>query len=143
MKEGTDFAMKEGTAVSLGQDGPRACWGRPAVSGSMATGAVLTAIGASACCVIPFALISAGAGGAWLGNLVIFAPFKSYFIAASLLMLGAGFWLVYRKPKSPPRAGAVPGTSMASVRIIHAALWTAATLVAAAMFFPYWAPLLG
>ncbi len=119
--------MKEGTAVS----------------GSMATGAVLTAIGASTCCVIPFVLVSAGAGGAWLGSLVIFAPFKSYFITASLLLLVAGFWLVYRKPKSPPRAGAVPCTSMASVRIIRAVLWTTATLVAAAIFFPYWAPLLG
>lgn len=114
-----------------------------AVSGSMATGALLTAIGASACCVIPFALISAGAGGAWLGNLVVFAPFKSYFITASLLLLGAGLWLVYRKPKSPPRAGAIACVSLSSLRIIRAVLWTAAALVAAAMFFPYWAPLLG
>ncbi len=109
----------------------------------MATGALLTAIGASTCCVIPFTLVSAGAGGAWLGNLVIFAPFKSYFIAASLLTLGAGLWQVYRKPKSPAGADAVPCTTLASLRIIRTVLWTAAGLVSAAMFFPYWAPLLG
>lgn len=116
---------------------------RPALSGFMATGAFLTAIGASACCVIPFALVSAGAGGAWLGGLVVFAPFKSYFITASLLLLGAGLWLVYRKPTSPVGAGAVPCAALASVRIFRAVLWTAAALVAAVMFFPYWAPLLG
>ncbi|MEE8516347.1 MAG: mercuric transporter MerT family protein [Alphaproteobacteria bacterium] len=135
--------MKESTEVSLSQDGHRDRDRRPAVTGSMATGALLTAIGASTCCVIPFAMISAGAGGAWLGNLVIFAPFKSYFIAASLLSLGAGLWMVYRKPKSPAGADAVPCASMASVRIIRAVLWTAAGLIAATMSFPYWAPLLG
>lgn len=116
---------------------------RPALSGFMATGAFLTAIGASACCVIPFTLIGAGAGGAWLGGLVVFAPFKSYFIVASLLLLGAGLWLVYRKPKSPVGADAVPCATLASLRIIRTVLWTAAAVVAAAMFFPYWAPLLG
>ncbi len=135
--------MDDGAEVNLGQDGPRAWDRRPAVSGFMATGAFFTAIGASTCCVIPFALVSAGAGGAWLSNLVIFAPFKSYFIAASLLLLGAGLWMVYRKPKSPAGADAVSCANLASLRIIRTALWTAATLVAAAIFFPYWAPLLG
>ena len=47
-----------------------------------AIGGILMAIGASACCIIPFTLFSIGVGGAWVGNLTAMSggiPFYFHF----------------------------------------------------------------
>lgn len=62
-------------------------------------------IGASSCCVLPFALFTFGIRGASIGNLTALAPYQPIFVALALTCLGAGFWRVYRRPKEPCAEG--------------------------------------
>jgi mercuric ion transport protein len=103
---------------------------RPAL---FAAGGVLGALVSSSCCVLPLALFSLGAGGAWIGQLAALAPYQPIFLAVTLGFLGAGFWRVYRKPQ----AVCIRPASQRGVRI---ALWSAAALAVIAAAFPYVAP---
>ena len=62
------------------------------VQSSTAIGGFLMAIGASACCIIPFTLFSIGVGGAWVGNLTAMSGYRSIFIFVGLCFLGG--WLL-------------------------------------------------
>ena len=68
------------------------------VQSSTAIGSFLMAIGASACCIIPFTLFSMGVGGAWIGNLTVMSGYRSIFIFVGLGFLAAGYWQVFRQP---------------------------------------------
>ena len=111
---------------------------RPAL---VALGGVLGAIAAASCCLVPLALFGLGAGGAWIGNLTALAPYQPIFIVLTLGCLGAGYWMVYRKPRMAFSDGAVC-TRPASGRLVRVALWSATVLVVAAAAFPYYGPLL-
>jgi hypothetical protein len=74
-----------------------------------AIGGILGAIAASSCCIAPLVLFSLGISGAWIGNLTALAPYQPYFIAATLVCLGYGYWLVYAAKKLPARKASVPG----------------------------------
>lgn len=103
---------------------------------------IAAAIGASACCILPLVLFALGISGAWIGNLVALEPYKPYFVAASILFLGFGFYKVYSKRK-PQTCG--EGTFCArpdSDRINKISLWLAAILVGLAILWPYIAPVL-
>jgi mercuric ion transport protein len=111
------------------------------VANLAAAGGILGALASSSCCILPLALFSLGASGAWLGNLSALSPYQPVFIAITLGFLGAGFWVAYRRPGA---ACAEPATCAgpASGRIVKLALWTATLLVAVALAFPYVAPTL-
>ncbi|MEO3432358.1 mercuric transporter MerT family protein [Inquilinus sp. CAU 1745] len=98
----------------------------------LSVGGILTAIGASSCCVLPFVLFTLGISGAWIGNLTALAPYQPLFVAAALGFLGTGFWRAYRRPV------ACDGPA----RLVRGALWSATGLVIVAVAFPYIAPLL-
>ena len=68
------------------------------VQSSATIGSFLMAIGASACCIIPFTLFSIGVGGAWIGNLTAMSEYRSIFIFVGLCFLAAGYWQVFRQP---------------------------------------------
>jgi mercuric ion transport protein len=102
---------------------------------------VLGAIGASACCIVPFALFALGISGAWIGNLTALAPYKTYLVAGTLAFLGLGFYLVYRRPRAAACADGSYCARPASHRIAKTGLWTATVLVILAMTFSYWLPL--
>ncbi len=107
-----------------------------------AFGSVLGALAASSCCILPLVLFSLGAGGAWIGNLTALAPYQPIFVTVTIGFLGGGFYLVYRKPKAD---ACQPGTVCArpgAERIIKIALWSSSVLVAVAVSFNYWAPIL-
>ncbi len=110
-------------------------------TGILATGGLLGALAASSCCVVPLVLFTLGVGGAWIGNLTALAPYQPLFVTLTLGFLGAGFYLVYRRPKAAC-ADASVCPRPASRRVVKTALWSATVLVAAAMAFPYYAPLL-
>lgn len=99
-------------------------------------GGVVSAVGASTCCLIPLALVSVGVSGAWIGHLTAFAPYQHYFLVAAVLFLGAGFLLVYR---TPTKACATQADRSFARRIVvgtfwvKAVLWIAASLVAASV----------
>jgi mercuric ion transport protein len=84
----------------------------------------------------PLVLFSLGLGGAWIGNLTALAPYQPIFVAITLGFLGAGFWLVYLRPKSACTDGEVCPRPLPG-RIVKTSLWLAAILVAAALAFPY------
>lgn len=107
----------------------------------LSLGGVLTGIGSAACCVIPFTLVSLGAGGAWLANLTALAPYQPYFLVAAFVLLGLGFWRVYRRPKAACADGAYCAKPL-SDRIAKIGLWTGVAFVVAALAFNTVVPLL-
>ena len=109
--------------------------------GLAATGGVLGAIAASSCCIVPLVLFSLGIGGAWVGNLTALAPYQWIFILVTLGFLGAGFYLVYRRPKATCAEDAACARPLPN-RLVKTALWFATVLVVAALAFPYAAPML-
>lgn len=74
----------------------------------------ITALGASACCIGPLALMTFGIGGAWGGRLTALEPYRPFFIVLTLLLLG----LVFRKLYLLPRVCA-PGTPCAEPRTVQ------------------------
>jgi mercuric ion transport protein len=97
---------------------------------------VIAAIASLSCCVVPFALFLMGISGAWIANLTALAPFKPAFVILALILLGAGFFRVYRRPK----AACADGSYCASPRSTRAAkgmLWLACSLVVLSLAFPY------
>ena len=65
----------------------------------LAAGGIFGALIASSCCVVPLVLVTLGVSGAWIGNLTALEPYKPYFLTITALLLAAGFWHVYFKPK--------------------------------------------
>lgn len=102
---------------------------------------ILGAIGASACCIVPFGLFTLGISGAWIGNLTALAPYKPYFVTGTLAFLGIGFYLVYRRTKVADCAEGSYCARPTSHRIAKTGLWTATVLVLLAVTFSYWLPL--
>jgi mercuric ion transport protein len=69
-------------------------------------GGLLAALGVcAACCLLPFALISAGVASVWVSGLESLAAYKWIFIAAAAALLGYGFYVAYFKPKRSCAAG--------------------------------------
>ena len=107
----------------------------------LASGSALGAIAMSSCCILPVTLLSLGVTGAWIGNLAALYPYKAYFFVATAGFLAAGFWKVYRKPETAEYTEGSFCASPASDRLVKSALWASTILVAAALAFPYAAPL--
>jgi mercuric ion transport protein len=116
---------------------------RPGGAGSrarlIAAGSILGALAASSCCILPLALFSLGISGAWIANFTALAPYKPYFAAGTLALLGYGYYLVYVNPKQACADGSC--ARPLPNRVIKASLWIATVLVAAAVAFDYIAPL--
>lgn len=106
-----------------------------------AAGGILGAIAASSCCIAPLVLFSLGISGAWIGNLTALAPYQPYFIAATLACLGYGYWLVYRPSKVACAEGSACARALPN-HIVKAGLILATVLVAGAMAFDVFGPLL-
>lgn len=106
---------------------------------AIAAGGLIGALAASSCCILPLVLFSLGISGAWIANFTALAPYKPYFAAGTLVLLGYGYCRVYAKP----RQACVDGACARPLpnRLAQAGLWVAAVLVAAALAFDYIAPL--
>jgi mercuric ion transport protein len=105
----------------------------------MAAGGLLGALAASSCCILPVVLFSLGISGAWIGNFT--RPYRPYFLAATMVFLGTGYWLVHRASK----AACVEGEACARPlpnRLVKIVLLAATVLVVAAIGFDVLAPLL-
>ena len=55
-------------------------------------GALAGGILASSCCILPLALVSVGAGGAWLSNLTALSPYQPIFLGLAATSVGYGLW---------------------------------------------------
>ncbi len=104
-------------------------------------GGLLGAVATSSCCILPLVLFSLGVSGAWIGNLTQLAPYQPYFIAATLPLLGYGYWLVHRSSKLACADGAACARPLPN-RLVKAGLIVATVLVVAALGFDFLAPLL-
>ena len=104
------------------------------LSGLTVAGAVVSGLLASVCCIGPLLLAALGIGGA--GLLARFESYRPAFTAATFALLGAGFWLAYRKPK------AIEGDSCGceypkANRLGRALLWIAAAVAVVVWAAPY------
>ena len=63
-------------------------------------GGVLAGIGASACCVGPFLLLSLGIGGAWIAHLTALEPYRPVFIGVALVLFVLAFRKLYLVPQN-------------------------------------------
>ena len=107
----------------------------------VAAGGILGALAASSCCILPLVLFSLGVSGAWIGNFTQLAPYQPYFIAATIALLGYGYWLVYRSSKVACADGEACATPLSN-RLVMGGLIVATVLVIAAIGFDLFAPLL-
>ncbi len=105
-------------------------------------GGVFAALGVcAACCLLPFALVSIGVAGAWVGALDAFAPYKWILVIVSAALLGYGFYAVYWRPQRKCAAGTackVCGTG----GMVRLALWAGTLLAVGGIAFLYLEPLL-
>jgi len=118
---------------------------RPRGEPLLAAAAVLSAMAASSCCVLPLLFVSAGVSGAWLGTLTSLAPYQPIFLVLSVTFLGAGFWSVYGR-----REVACSGTKCSSPAVktalwtgvaVKAALWAGAAIAIVAASAEWWTKL--
>ncbi len=107
----------------------------------MAAGGLLGALAASSCCILPVALFGLGISGAWIANFTRLAPYQPYFLAATLVFLGSGYWLVHRASKRACAGGEACARPLPN-RLVKAALVVATVLVVAALGFDFLAPFL-
>ena len=64
-------------------------------------GAVGAAVGASACCTIPLALVTLGVGGSWVATFTAMEVYRPYFIAVAVVALGYAAYREYRRSRLP------------------------------------------
>lgn len=106
----------------------------------LAAGGLIGAILASACCVVPLALVTLGVSGAWIGNLTVLEPYKPYVAVATMAIIGLGFWHVYFRPKPNCEDGTYCARPESS-RLTTAALWVGTAVILLAVTIDWWAPL--
>jgi mercuric ion transport protein len=94
-------------------------------------GAAIAAVLGTLCCIGPAVIAVVGAGGALAGAKL--APYRPYFLAASGLLLGLGFWSSYR-PSPANREGT--SCTLRTGRRVRTVLWIAAAVTAASFLVP-------
>jgi mercuric ion transport protein len=100
---------------------------------------ILSAIGASICCVGPLVLLALGVSGAWISSLTALEPYRPIFFGLALLFLGCAFYRLYlvRPACSPESACANPST----LKRRRLGFWFVALLVIGLIAVPWFAPL--
>lgn len=68
--------------------------------------AVLAAVGASICCVVPLVLVLLGISGAWIANLTALDPWRPWFTGATLLCLALAYASLHGPASRCPAEGA-------------------------------------
>ena len=104
-------------------------------TGLALSSAVVAAVAASLCCILPIIFALAGAG--IMGASAFFAQLRPFLMVLTLLSLGFGFYFAYRNPKQvcePGSTCAVPAVKR-SGRI---GLWMASAVVLVVAAFPYY-----
>ncbi len=100
-------------------------------------GAVLAAIGASACCVGPLLLFSLGIGGAWMSTLTSMEAVRPFFILVTLIFIALGYRKLYLVPENceQGQACAVPEVKQRQRMIF----WIGSLLILLLLAFPWYA----
>lgn len=112
---------------------------RPRLAAASIGAAVVAAFASSLCCIGPLVFAVLGLSGA--GLLVKLEAYRPLLAVVTVVLLGSGFYLTYRRPRlagsgasgGPACDCAVPVAN----RLGRLALWVAAAVVAAFLAFPY------
>ncbi|MBI3568107.1 MAG: hypothetical protein HY084_07900 [Gemmatimonadetes bacterium] len=102
-----------------------------------AGGGIVAAVASTLCCAGPLVAVALGVSGAGLA--ATFEPLRPYFVAATVLSLGAGFFVLRREE----RAACTPGSLCASpraMRWMRRSLWAATILAIPLLTFQWWSP---
>jgi mercuric ion transport protein len=106
--------------------------------GWLGIGAVLAAIGASACCIGPLVLLSLGIGGAWMTTLTSMETVRPVFLIATLVFIGLAFRMLYLVPDHCETGEACASTTVQrNQRILF---WVGSVFLIALLAFPWYAP---
>ncbi len=95
--------------------------------------AIVAGLAASVCCLAPALLVTVGVGGAWIGNLGRFEPFRPYLLTGAWLVLALGFYQ-NRKSKRGCREGECEIPRAAKIRTIS--LWIGFVILLISTFGP-------
>ncbi len=102
-------------------------------------GAIVAAFASSLCCLGPLLFAALGLGGA--GLLVKLEAYRPYLAALTLALLGAGFYVTYRRPGLAPAVAAEGPACDCELpranRLGRVVLWIATVVVAGFLGFPY------
>jgi mercuric ion transport protein len=91
------------------------------------------------CCVFPVAFSFLGAGG--LAFAMSLMPYRSYFVALTILFLGGGFYFAYR-PEKVECAQDTVCSSPRNRKLQRVSLWIVGLLALILLAFPYVIPYL-
>src|SRR5215469_1444689 len=102
-------------------------------------GGILSAIGASICCVGPLVLLTLGVSGAWIGSLTALEPYRPFFIGLTVLFLGFAFHRLYlARPACSGESGCANPRALNRQRL---GFWIVTALVLGLIAVPWIAPL--
>lgn len=96
-------------------------------------GAVLAALGASLCCILPVAVALLGVGSAALAAKL--EPLRPWMAGATALILGFAFYRAYRPVACEPEEACAVPEKRRGQRIL---LWVVATAALLLLTFPYY-----
>jgi mercuric ion transport protein len=111
---------------------------RPAPETASIAAGVVSALGASTCCVLPLVLVSVGVGGAWVAQVRELERFYYVFIAIAVVAFSYAFYSLYLRP-APCAPEAICATPQQRRRQ-RVAFWSTLVLAKALIFFPIYAP---
>lgn len=102
----------------------------------LAAGVSITAaVGSALCCAGPLVAVFLGLSGAGLAT--TFEPLRPYFVAGTVLSLGAGFVVLRREERQACEPGRVCASPQARRRMKWA-LWIATLIAIPLLTFPWW-----
>lgn len=101
------------------------------------TAGLASAVGASACCVLPLTLVSVGLGGAWVAQLRALERFAPVFIGVAVVAFAYAFYRLYLKPApcAPQTQCALPASRRRQRIAFWATLVTAKLLIVFPIFY--------
>lgn len=98
-------------------------------------GSIVTAIVASLCCIGPALVAIIGAGS--LGAFAVFENYRPYFIGLTAILLGAAFYLTYRRREVKCEYGSCKIQGAGKWNKIG--VWSATIIAVLAVSYPYFA----
>jgi mercuric ion transport protein len=103
-----------------------------------AVGGVTAAAVSALCCAGPLLAVTLGVSG--VGFSATFEPLRPYFLAATALLLGAGFYRIHTTPAEAcvGRTCATADEARRKRRLEKVMLWSATALAGAFATFPTW-----
>lgn len=100
------------------------------------TAGLVSAIGASTCCVLPLALVSVGLGGAWVSQLRALERFAPLFIGGAIAAFAYAFYRLYLRPAPCAATTTAECAVPAGRRRQRIAFWTTLVTAKILIFFP-------